>query len=407
VKRHSEKDELVGRLAAGYAGQAEPPAPTACLEPEFLAAYTDGALAGDEVERCERHLAACASCRRVLAEMARGTEVLSAADASPAVERARTWSWRWLVPAAATVAAAALWIVLRPASLPPGSAPVETGQMARADEAGARSKLASPPTRDLEFSPQSEVKAAAPAGSGKGQSTHGAEGGPIPPAESRRAEKAAAPARTVAAEQPAPPAQVPPAAAPAKEMLAENAAKAEAQREAAVEAPKDAAQAKPVQPSAERVGVAGAVATDRMAAAAAPVSGPETTKQLTRVARAAAENAPIVIRTPDPLRSWRLGPAGSIQRSTDGGHTWKPQAGGIGLTMLAGSAPTPLICWAVGQKGTILRTIDGSTWEMVAAPTSLDLVGAVARDESSATIIASDGQTWVTTNGGRTWQRRQ
>jgi hypothetical protein len=407
VKRNRDKDELVGRLAARYAGQAEHPAPAGCPEPELLAAYVDGALAGDEAERCEHHLATCASCRQMLAEIARAPEAPTGADASPVVEGTRTWSWRWLVPAAATVAAAALWIVLRPATLPPRSVPVQTGQMARADEVEARPKLASPAARDLETPSQAEAKAAAPSGTPKGQSAHGAEaeGGSLPPTESRRAERAAAPAPTLTAEQPAPRAEVPPAA-PAKEMLAENMAKAEAQREVPVEAPKDAAQTKPVAPSAQRVGVAGAVAADRMAAAPAPVSA-EATKQLARVAVAAEENAPIVIRTPDPLRLWRLGPAGSIERSTDGGHTWTPQVSGIRLTMLAGSAPTPLVCWAVGQKGAIVRTIDGSTWEMVAAPTSLDLVAVVARDESSATIVASDGQSWVTTDGARTWRHRQ
>jgi hypothetical protein len=404
VKRNSRKDELVGRLAGRHISRDEGPAPAGCPEPELVAAYMDGGLSGDEAERCERHLAACASCRRMLAEMARGAGALPGADASPAAERARMWRWRWVVPAAATVAAAALWIVLRPATLPPRSVTIGTGQMARVDEVEARSKLASPVARDREAPSQAEAKAAVPAGASKGQSTRGAESGSVAPAEGKRAEKAAAPAPALAADQPAPPAQVPPAAAPAKETLAEHMAKAEAQKEA----PKDAAhaQTKPVEPSAEQTGVAGAVAADRMAAAAPPVSA-EAAKQLARVARASVETAPVVIRTPDPLTLWRLGPAGSIHRSTDGGHTWKPQASGITLTMLAGSAPTPLVCWAVGQKGAILRTIDGSNWEVVAAPTSLDLVAVVARGGSSATITALDGQTWVTTDGARTWQHRE
>ena len=392
MKRNSQKDELVGRLAGRHISRDEGPAPAGCPEPELVAAHMDGGLSGGEAERFERHLAACASCRQMLAEMARSAEALPGAEASPAAERARMWRWRWVVPAAATVAAAALWIVLRPATLPPRSVPIETEQVARVDEAR------------MDEVRGGEMKAAAPAGAPRGQRARGAERGSVAPAESRRAEKAAAPAPAPAAGQPAPPAQAPHAAAPAKEMLAENVAKAEAQREA----PKDAARAqtKPVEPSAEQAGVAGAVAADRMAAAASPVSA-ETTKQLARVARASAENAPVVIRTPDPLTLWRLGPAGSIQRSTDGGHTWTPQASGITLTLLAGSAPTPLVCWAVGQRGAILRTIDGRTWEGVAAPTSLDLVSVIARDGASATITASDGQAWVTTDGARTWQHRE
>lgn len=259
-----------------------------------------------------------------------------------------------------------------------------------------------PATRDLETPSEAKAKEAAPSGAPRGQTAHGGESRSLAPSETRYAEKAAAPAPALAAEQATPPAQGPPAAAPTGEMLAENAAKAVGKREA----PKDVAQApaKPVEPSAERVGVAGAVAADRMAASPAPVSA-DATKQLARVAVASEENAPIVVRTPDPLTLWRLGLAGAIQRSTDGGRTWRPQASGVARTMLAASAPTPLVCWAVGQGGAIARTVDGSTWEVVAAPTNIDLVAVTARDGSSATITASGGRTWATIDGGRTWQR--
>jgi photosystem II stability/assembly factor-like uncharacterized protein len=179
-------------------------------------------------------------------------------------------------------------------------------------------------------------------------------------------------------------------------MLAENMAKAEA--------PKEAAEAKPVQAPGV---VAGAAVADRVAAAPATLAQQAEPYKTRQAAGVAGQIAPAIVRTPDPMAVWRLGPAGGIERSTDGGRTWKRQASGVAAAIIAGSAPTPLVCWAVGQGGTILRTVDGSTWEEVASPTSLDLTAIAARDALNAVITAADGQTWITTDGARTWQRRE
>jgi hypothetical protein len=395
VKRNTEKDELVGRLAARLAGQARPAQHTDCPDAELVAAYVDQTLDGEERDRCDRHFAACASCRQVLAELARGAEVLAGADAQAGVERSRMWSWRWLAPAAATVAVATLlWVALRPATFLPRSTPAPAGQMARADDhSEAQSRLAPPAAPSLGSPSKGGVRAPAQTNAPVTQRARGAEADSERP-EDKRAGKPGVPAAKPGAGTPATPA--PPAAAPEKQMLAENMAK--------TETPKEAAEAKPVQPPGV---VAGAAVADRVAAAPAALAQQAEPYKAKQAAGVAGQIAPAIVRTPDPMAVWRLGPAGSIERSADGGRTWKRQASGVAAAIIAGSAPTPLVCWAVGQGGTILRTVDGSAWEEVASPTSLDLTAIVARDALTALITAADGQTWVTTDGAMTWQRRE
>ncbi len=101
---------------------------------------------------------------------------------------------------------------------------------------------------------------------------------------------------------------------------------------------------------------------------------------------------------------WRLGPAGSIERSTDGGATWQRQASGVSADLLAGSAPSPTVCWAVGRGGIVLRTTDGNSWSQLGSPTAQDLTAIVAVDADQATVTTADGKRYATTDGGRTWR---
>jgi hypothetical protein len=101
---------------------------------------------------------------------------------------------------------------------------------------------------------------------------------------------------------------------------------------------------------------------------------------------------------------WRLGPAGSIERSADSGATWQRQTSGVSADLLAGSAPSPTVCWAVGRGGVVLRTTDGSTWSSLGSPTSQDLTAVEAVDADRATVTTADGKRYATTDGGRTWR---
>jgi photosystem II stability/assembly factor-like uncharacterized protein len=76
------------------------------------------------------------------------------------------------------------------------------------------------------------------------------------------------------------------------------------------------------------------------------------------------------------------------------------------MRLVAGASPAPAVCWLVGTMGTVLLSTDGTSWQRVplSDPTA-SLVGVRATDAKSATVTASDGRTFTTTDGGATWQR--
>ncbi len=121
--------------------------------------------------------------------------------------------------------------------------------------------------------------------------------------------------------------------------------------------------------------------------------------------RASAALAPQMISTPDPLILWRIGMAGRIERSPDGGQSWKSQSSGTSEELLAGSAPTAKICWLAGTNGIILRTTDGEHWEKIASPEPLNWVRIAAKDAQRASVISKEGKSYATSDGGRNWQR--
>ncbi len=113
--------------------------------------------------------------------------------------------------------------------------------------------------------------------------------------------------------------------------------------------------------------------------------------------------APRAIVSPDPNMRWRVtGP--SVERSTDGGRTWRTQPTGTSLDLLAGSSPSPTVCWIVGRSGLVLVSTDGESWRRLVFPDSaVDLVNVTARDGLAATVTAANGRTYRTSDAGRTW----
>jgi hypothetical protein len=158
-----------------------------------------------------------------------------------------------------------------------------------------------------------------------------------------------------------------------------------------------------MQKAADAAKPAAAPVAEERAAAAPQLGAPRA--GATRVMATAEGVSPAtVVASPVPAISWRIGAAGSIERSADGQRTWQKQASGVTANLLAGAAPTETICWIVGQRGTVLRTIDGRSWEAVSPPAAVDLVLVTARDAVAATVVAADGQRFSTIDGGRTWQ---
>jgi hypothetical protein len=104
---------------------------------------------------------------------------------------------------------------------------------------------------------------------------------------------------------------------------------------------------------------------------------------------------------------WRLGMAGLIEQSTDGGLNWTPQTSGTTADLYLGSAPSEQVCWVIGNGGTILRSTDGGAhWASVASPISQNLSLIRASDALHATVWDSSRRhSFQTDDGGVTWKQ--
>jgi photosystem II stability/assembly factor-like uncharacterized protein len=109
-----------------------------------------------------------------------------------------------------------------------------------------------------------------------------------------------------------------------------------------------------------------------------------------------------------------MGNEGRIERSDDGGQTWKPQATALPGDWRAGAVVSDKVWWLVGGDGAIARTTDGEHWDRIAPPAVAadssgkqpDWLDVVASDPQTATISAGNQQRYATHDGGRTWQKQ-
>jgi hypothetical protein len=111
------------------------------------------------------------------------------------------------------------------------------------------------------------------------------------------------------------------------------------------------------------------------------------------------------IASPEPAFRWRLSAPATIQRSIDGGVTWKPQVAPAGIVLTAGSSPAREVCWIVGRAGAVVLSTDGTTWQLRPFPEAVNLTAVRAIDAKAATVTTSDGRQFTTTDGGATWAK--
>jgi hypothetical protein len=312
-----------------------------CLDAETMAAWLDGTLSRRERAIAESHASICPRCQATLAAISK--------TAGPSVTRKwwQTQTVRWLVPIAVTSAAALVLWVKTPSQRRPFEVP-------RAEQFGA--SVDTPASA-------AQTSAAPPA----------TESAPRPrAARGPNQREASKDAKALAAREDAN--LKAPAAAPALERDAAPAASASA-------------------PAPLRADVPAAAGSAREESAFAPAR---------QAAKALA--APLGIVSPDRNIRWQILPGGGVERSIDGGASWQMQLTGAAVTLTGGAAPTPTICWLVGPGGIVVVSTDGRTWQRVAFPESVDLVAIRASDGTNATVTASDGRTFTTTDGGRTWR---
>ena len=319
---------------------ARPPGP--CLDAETLAAVTDGSLSPADRAAAEAHAADCDRCLAVLAAIAKTSP-------PPSVSTRPAWiSLRWLVPLTTAVVAITAWVIIQEPPIP---------QRPGAPQAPAATEVLKPPP---------------PPAQQPSDATSQVRAGELQ-------KKADAPARLQDATQ------------------RESRRSTEADKRLAAADRIDSVKSKPAPaeapPSAPAPGAA--------AQNAQPLARAEMKDERARQA-GASQPQPLVV-SPDPASRWRI-VGRRVERSTDGGRTWREQQTGTTTDLLAGSSPAANVCWIAGRSGLVLLSADGETWRRLEFPDrSADIISVTASGATTATVTTSDGRTYRTSDAGRTW----
>lgn len=342
-------DALIAR------GVADAPAGDDCPAAGVLAAFQERTLETDERERWLGHIADCRRCQALLAAIGRAETDAGAEQASPGWTAFRWWRSRVLAPLAAFSIVVLVWVA------DPWQTPDEP--------LSGEGRQDPTPTQGEQASAATELAQAKRAV----QTTTPAVVVPEPTA-ARVTRTAAPPVREVAA--------VPRATAAAPSPLAPPAAPASA--------PPTAATGDAVgQPESLAAGQRGVLR--------------DAASRLERARfDANATDAALLIVAPDPATRWRVAPDGAVERSDNGGATWRFQVR-PGERVVAGSAPSGRVAWLVGENGLVLRTTDGESWEHTTAPVTTHLNNVDAFDGLVATVSTADGRRFRTVDGGARW----
>ena len=349
-----------------------------CPDPERLAAFLDRSLAPEDRVQFEAHAAQCTRCQASLAALARTADVGDQlAPETTAHGLAWLLDWRWVAPVATVaVVMLAVWVIEpgSPTERPVPAQEEEAAELAnRETRARTQNESAGSQARrdDVSAAPTAAEERVA-ASQDVSQDAPGAE----VPADRLRVARRENTLPDADAARPNEIDRLEP-----QSTAATAAARDDGQRQAETERPEAAADQRAVEAPASR-GVA-----------------------FSEASSVAEAGVTVVIASPTASVVWRLPRAGVIEQSTDGGSTWVTQLSDEAIELTAGSAPTASVCWVVGRAGLILRATDGRTWERLPSPVVADFVAIEAADALNATVTASDGTRYRTSDAGDTWER--
>jgi hypothetical protein len=432
-----EEKSMAGLLRRSLAQDAGAGSREGCPDPGILAAYFDHALDAQETARYDLHFSRCSLCREQLAAMARAGGLDGAEK-----KTASGWDWltgpRWLMPAAAALVAlfVSTGIALR---MRKPAAPANDIAMSRPDavtpEAAPSPDVALPaPRNELSVRPlapnqheTSRAKSRADTAARREALSSAGAASANSPARREAQPRTVAPQRspgmargvlrvgsgsgvagaavgsanetvTVTEAAPTTDAVAPAVVAPAKKSDAESNTN-ETNLSVSVQ-PDEAKQ--PNAPKAKSAATAPAQSAKAMNLAASEAAGNAAFARMQQ-AQISSNLKNLQIQTPDSKILWMVAGPGVIEKSEDGGATWKPEYLETHAPIVAGSAPTAKICWVVGGNGTILRTTDGTHWKTISPPAESDFVKVEATDAATATVTAMDERKFSTTDGGKSW----
>jgi Putative zinc-finger len=350
VNRSDDRDLAIERLLRQSLKTPPAGATDACLDAEMLAAWADGGLSDEELERAQLHAADCARCQAMVAGL-----VQSPANAPLPEPAPRQWL-AWLVPLTAAAAAVAIWVAVPRG---PGVAPqsmAENRNRAAQEKSAAPNPLSEPSPALKE--PQAAARSDQPPRD-RAQASELRKDADRPEVDLLKRESQAANGSAA---------------------LADNAARATAP---ASSASASAAPAPSVAPPAREAFQA---------------------RSATSAASARLETSNVAVSGDATIR-WRISPTG-LEHSTDSGATWDSIATGVSSSLTAIAAPSATVCWVAGRSGVVLRTTDGRNFSRMTFPEMTDLSSVQATDARSATVTAGDGRVFTTSDGGATWERR-
>jgi hypothetical protein len=423
-----ENEAVAGLLRRSLARDA---VADACPEPEFLAAYFEHSLDAAETALYDRHFSICSRCRARLAAMVRADE--------PKPESRTAWllEWRLLTAAAVVMLLITVWLVRKPGKANLASQPASAPLVAEKEEPKRGSpasttadRITAMPQAGPETAKKAEPALTLPAPQQLARdarkddqkaaqqladsSALQIESVPkrVPSAQTSN-ERAAGQTRSFKQQQIPPASQmvmVQPGLAPAQSASAAPEPAPVTGRNVSPASP-PAPPSTPASTGAQAVGSASetvTVTTDDLSndkknsqplASVYSTSGQGATLQIL-----AERSVATVIDTPIPAIKWRITTAGFVERSEDGGATWKGQEPDPEAHLVAGSAPTDKVCWLVGSEGVVLVTKDATNWKRIPPPVTGDLTAVSAKSVSAATITTADGRRFSTHNEGKKWK---
>jgi hypothetical protein len=400
------------RLAAG-------PAPAPHLDSNLISAFVEHALLPSERQRVIAHMAACEDCRAevqlvISATRPEGRGGEAARDLTAASASRFYWQrlrrWQPMAAAAGVLAiSAAFWVATRQ---PSGVHPAAPLMLER---------KAAPRSSPAENSGPATVRLQAPAPSSEAKQTlalskshEGAGTGKaamMKSAEQKSSNQSAGELVSEKAQSPA--------------LLQTDARQTEALVVAAPPPPAPA----PAPAAAQRILSASAAqpltaqtASTAMVSGAAPARGIERPPAVMSLERKLAAASKVPPRQMAQLSiqlgvRWAVGPgtipaqpnAGAVEKSLDGGRTWQPVTVAQGVIFRVVFALGREV-WAGGVAGAFYHSSDGGEhWSFVPLATSSgaasgDIVSIQFADAPHGVVSASSGQTWTTSDGGKSWQ---
>jgi len=364
---------------------------------DLLTAFVEQGLPERERRAVFAHLAQCADCRDVVSL---ATPLLDVP--SQVVPVGKTWlGWpalRWSAAAAcAVVVVAAVGVYQRSGRMasyreaPPQLA-IRTAETATLQKDSHPANGAIAENRDAEQKAAAELaKPAEVASAAPRQAVVRARPvSPAPAAPPAAADKVALDEGKLAAA---------PARMAARSDMAGSAAPMPSQMNEQVEVSSEAAVVS-TQSAEENPGKAKQVLQDNLATAANRLAKNEPAARM-------AAMAPSALKKLTPR--WTLASDGTLERSLDGGKSWKAIPVAPDTTLTAVAAMDSDI-WVGGSHGALYHSTDaGDHWTQVnpttgGQPLTANIIGIEFADALHGKITTANQQMWTTSDGGRSWQ---